>query len=321
MRVLQKIKAPILTLLALGGFFSGVWFAQSTVWAGVSTRSIESNAISGLVPSGEKLKPVLFGFDILGADIYWIKTVLYTGGNVRSEDKHGLYPLVNLVTDLDKSFWRAYKQGILLLPDVDQKKETKMLLEKAEKNMPDRWEPLYAAGFYYYFYENDYDTAIEKYKKCTEFSGCLGGAKRMIRNLETRRGKYFIAIEQYLEQIQDPELSDDDYDLFRKKVEESAKLLLLNDAAQKFIQQKESSEISGENLEKLSDLEGFEFLPEQETLQVVHLIQSNASIFEFDFILKNSGKILIEKKTLIPAFEVNEMKWSEEENRVRTRVF
>ena len=31
--------------------------------------------------------------------------------------------------------------------------------------MPNRWEPYFAGGFFYYFYENDYDTAIEKYKK------------------------------------------------------------------------------------------------------------------------------------------------------------
>jgi len=321
MNILAKIKTPFITIFILGIFFSGIGFAQNTLWDGVSTRSIEANAISGLIPNGEKLKPVLFGFDMLGADSYWVKTVLYTGGNVRNEEKKGLYPLVNLVTDLDSQFWRAYKQGILLLPDTDQKEETKKLIKKAEKNMPERWEPLYAGGFYYYFYENDYDTAIQYYKKCTTKKNCLGGAERMIRNLETRRGKYSIAIEQYLEEIQNPEISDDDYDLFRKKIEESAKLLVLNDAAQKFIKQKNSSENSQKELSALSDLENFSFIPDQETRQVVHLIQDNSSIFDFQFTLKNSGKIVIEKSTLLPAFKVNEMKWSKEENRVRTRVF
>ena len=321
MNILQKIKTPALTIFTLGIFFSGIGFAQNSIWEGVRNRSIEANEISGIVPSGEKLKPVLFGFDMLGADTYWVKTVLYTGGNVRSESKSGLYSLVNLVTDLDPQFWRAYKQGILLLPDTDQKEETKKLIKKAEENMPERWEPFYAGGFYYYFYENDYDTAIQYYKKCTTKKNCLKGAERMIRNLETRRGKYSIAIEQYLEEIQNPEISDDDYDLFRKKIEESAKLLVLNDAAQKFTKQKKLSENSPKELNSLSDLENFSFIPDQETLQVVQLIQNNSSIFDFQFTLNTDGEILIEKNTLLPAFKVNEMKWSKEENRVRTRVF
>jgi len=97
MNIVQKIKTQALTIFILVVFFSGIGFAQDSIWEGVSARSIESNAISGLIPNGEKLKPVLFGFDMLGADSYWVKTVLYTGGNVRNEEKKGLYPLVSLV--------------------------------------------------------------------------------------------------------------------------------------------------------------------------------------------------------------------------------
>ena len=315
--MLHKMKISLITIVLLGIFFSGIGFAQNTLWEGVSQRSVDEARMTGLVPSGEKLKPVLFGFDMLGADAYWLKTVQYSGSNVRSEDKAGLYPLVNLVTDLDTQFWQAYRNGILLLPDTNQLEETEKLIQKAETNMPERWEPLYAGGFYYYFYKNDYDTAIEKYKKCTEISGCLGGAERMIRNLETRRGKYSIAIEQYMAEIQNPEISDDDYDLFRKKVEESAKLLVLNDAAQQFIA---SEKNSGKHIEKLSDLEGFLFTPSLESQKVIGLLQNNKSLFNFTFTLQNN-QVLVNKNTLLPAFEVNEMEWSEEENRVRTRVF
>lgn len=311
--MLHKMKISLITIVILGIFFSGIGFANASLWKETNTRLLKLDSLPGVIPEGKDLKPLLFGFDHMGSDIYWVKMVLYTGGNALDEKKLSLYSFASLITDLDPKFWGAYRQAILILPDTGQKEETKSLLKKAEQNLPNRWEPFYRGGFYYYFYEDDYDTAIEKYKKCTEISGCLAGAERMIRNLETRRGKYFVAIEQYLSELQNPKISDDDYDLFRKKVEESAKLLVLNDAAKKFVAQEKS-------LTQLSDLENFSFVPDQETQKVINLIRNNPSLFPFQFSEKK-GKVLIDKKTLLPAFAVNEMEWSGKENRVRTQRF
>lgn len=70
------------------------------------------------LPSSQSLEIISFGFQKLVADIYWLKAVQYIGSNVLSEAyKKYLYTLLNLVTDIDPYFTKAYVIGQLLLPE------------------------------------------------------------------------------------------------------------------------------------------------------------------------------------------------------------
>jgi tetratricopeptide (TPR) repeat protein len=296
-------------------FFLGIGFSQHFLWNGINERKLESSGITGLIPSGEKIKPALLGFDMLGADMYWLKAVQYIGGNASDSKKESLYPLINLVTDLDPYFWEAYRFAILLLPDTGQVDETEKLIKKARKNMPHRWEPLYSGGYFYFFYKEDYEKSIEYYSACAALPECLGGAGRMVRNLETRRGKYPIAIEQYLEELQKPEITESDIDLFIQKVEESAKLAIINDAAKNFLEKNPEK-----NLETLQELENFTFSPSPESSAILSLLQKNTSVFPFQFQMQNN-QVTIRSQDLISPFENNPLLWSKEENRVRTEIF
>lgn len=281
------------------------------MWNNQWNRIITENEISGLIPDGKNITPSLLGFDHFAADLYWIKTIQYVGGNVRAK-KPALYNFANLITTIDPNFTKAYKLAILLLPDGGLLDETEKLIQKSEQENPENWEALFQAGFFYYYYKEDNEKALEYYEKCTRIKGCLGGAKRMIKNIQTRAGKYEVAIEQRLTDLFNPEISDEEYELTKKKIKEAADLLLLNDAAKQYAQKK------GEDITALENLIGFSFSPKNKN--ILPLLEKISPKLEYNYQI--SGQYFtVTKETITAAFETNKYEWDAENKKVRTRIF
>lgn len=77
-----------------------------------------------LLPKKEIAKYTSFGFKNTRADIYWLKTIQYIGGNaVGSDYKKYLFPILDLITDLNPYFEKPYLIGQLLLPEYNQRYE------------------------------------------------------------------------------------------------------------------------------------------------------------------------------------------------------
>jgi hypothetical protein len=83
------------------------------------------------LPKPELAAKTTFGFSNIIADMYWLQTIQYIGGNaISSEYKKFLFVILDLVTTLNPYFEHPYIIGMLLLPgndyqfDGDDTKET-----------------------------------------------------------------------------------------------------------------------------------------------------------------------------------------------------
>ncbi|MFK7780380.1 MAG: hypothetical protein QM490_04475 [Candidatus Gracilibacteria bacterium] len=76
------------------------------------------------LPTKETALNSSFGFKNLRADIYWLETIQYIGGNaIGSEYKKYLFQMIDLITELNPYFEHPYSIGQLLLPSYNQRYE------------------------------------------------------------------------------------------------------------------------------------------------------------------------------------------------------
>lgn len=132
------------------------------------------------IRSGPLAQRLALSFDSLVADVYWIRTVVYFGGQRRSErgskNFDQLFPLLDLVTSLDPHFRVAYRFGSIFLAEpppggpgrIDQAIQ---LLQKGLESDPQRWEYAQDIGFVYYWWESDYVRAAEWFRRAGEIPG------------------------------------------------------------------------------------------------------------------------------------------------------
>jgi hypothetical protein len=132
------------------------------------------------IRSGPLAKRLALSFDSLMADVYWIRAVVYFGGQRRSDrgvkNFDQLYPLLDLVTALDPHFRVAYRFGSIFLaerpPGGPGRTDLAIqLLQKGLEADPQRWEYAEDIGFVYYWWENDYVRAAEWFKRAGEIPG------------------------------------------------------------------------------------------------------------------------------------------------------
>lgn len=303
------MKKFIITSVILIFFFGGLYAAQQNLWEPQKKRMISENEIEGIIPNGKNFNTL--GFDHFVADMYWLKSIQYLGGNVFSTDRKGLFPLLDLVTDLNPKFSRAYKIGALILPDEGKLDETEILVLKGIEKNSDDWRMFYDAGFFYFYYKEDNEKALEYYEQCVQMKDCLLGGSRMVKNLKTRLGRYEVAIQERVEDLLNPDSSDEEIELAKKKIQESASLLLLNDAVKQYV-------LKGSTLQDIEDLKNFSFVPTNK--KFFHYLIKNQKYFGFEFTMQNN-KLIVDDVLLKTPYQYNHYLWSEEENRVRTRWF
>ncbi len=115
------------------------------------------------IPSGKYLKTAVIGYDQIASDFYWLKTIQYIGDKQRKITGYPMvYPLVDLVTDLDPLFDYAYQVAGILLAIYDRNIEkSNAILKKGLKNVSGVWQiPMYL-GFNYFFFLEDYTRAAK----------------------------------------------------------------------------------------------------------------------------------------------------------------
>ena len=126
------------------------------------------------------MRRLAMGFNAIWADIYWIRAVQYYGGTRLSvDDKKNydqLYPLLDITTSLDPQFNIAYRFGSILLSEgypngPGQTDQAIMLLQKAMREMPGKWQYLHDAGFVEYWWHRDAQAAADWFIKGSRLPG------------------------------------------------------------------------------------------------------------------------------------------------------
>lgn len=131
------------------------------------------------VRSGPLAERLALGFDNIVADVYWIRAVVYFGGQrqaTRQNQFDQLFPLLDLVTSLDPHFRIAYRFGAIFLAEPSPGGAGRpdlaiQLLQKGIAADPRRWEYVQDIGFIHYFWTRDYIRAAEWFKRAADVPG------------------------------------------------------------------------------------------------------------------------------------------------------
>jgi hypothetical protein len=123
------------------------------------------------VRSPAALQRFALEYDGLLADVYWIRTVQYYGGNrltpqLRKHHYELLYPMLDIATSLDPYFNIAYRFGAIFLgegyPGGPGRPDLAIaLLRKGIAMHPGKWQYYLDAGFVNYFHLHDYHAAAD----------------------------------------------------------------------------------------------------------------------------------------------------------------
>ena len=164
--------------VAITGLMAAAVAVQIVRDRGWQPYALESGVM--WIRSGPLASRLALSFDSLMADVYWIRAVVYFGGQRRMEGGaktyDQLYPLLDLVTSLDPHFRVAYRFGSIFLAEKPpggpgRTDQAIQLLEKGLAADPKRWEYAEDIGFVYYWWEGDYVRAAEWFKRAGEIPG------------------------------------------------------------------------------------------------------------------------------------------------------
>jgi hypothetical protein len=136
---------------------------------------------------GEQVKRLFPGFEALAADVYWLRTVQYFGGQrvfAGGRSFALLRPLIDITTSLDPRLDIAYRYGAVFLSEpqpigAGRPREGVEILEKGVRAQPTSWRLRQDLGFFHYLYLNDAATA----SKILAEAATLPGAAYWLKTL------------------------------------------------------------------------------------------------------------------------------------------
>jgi hypothetical protein len=137
--------------------------------------------------SGPHVRRLVPGFEDLAADVYWLRTVQYYGGQrlfAHGKKFELLLPLIDITTALDPRLTIAYKYGATFLCEPPPEGAGRCdqgikVLEKGVAAMPADWRLRQDLGFFHFIFRNDPQTAARVLLEAAE----LPGSAFWLRNL------------------------------------------------------------------------------------------------------------------------------------------
>jgi hypothetical protein len=146
--------------------------------------------------SGEHVKRLVPGFESLAADLYWLRTVQYFGGQRRfADDKRFelLQPLIDITTTLDPRLEVAYRYGAVFLSEAPplgagRPKEGVALLEKGVAALPEAWRLRQDLAFFHFLFLNDAHTASRVLLEAAEVEGAAFWLRTLAADLLAKGG-------------------------------------------------------------------------------------------------------------------------------------
>jgi hypothetical protein len=146
--------------------------------------------------SGEHVKRLVPGFEGLAADVYWLRTVQYFGGQrlfARGKRFELLRPLVEITTTLDPRLEIAYRYGATFLSEpaplgAGRPHEGIEVLERGVRALPLSWRLRQDLGFFHYLFLGDARTAARVLGEAALIPGAPFWLHTMAADLVARGG-------------------------------------------------------------------------------------------------------------------------------------
>ncbi len=180
------------------------------------------------VPEGRTLRIASLGQAHLVSTLYWLSAVQYIGepkADERGWDK--LYPLVDLVTDLDPRHGYAYQTAGIVLSAAGRLDESDRILLKGIAKGPPWWTFPYYVSFNYWFYRGDLEKGAEYARIAAARPGASEGVRHLALSLSSKSGSPEDAL-RVLEQVR-ATVQDE---VSAKAIDEQMKLAVLERDAQ-----------------------------------------------------------------------------------------
>lgn len=119
------------------------------------------------LPTGQQVRRMAPGLENVLADIYWLRTVQYFGGQrafAATQNFELLEPLIEITTTLDPRFELAYRYGAVFLAEphpngAGKPRAAMALLARAAELDPGSWRLRQDIGFFHFFYLHDSEEA------------------------------------------------------------------------------------------------------------------------------------------------------------------
>jgi len=146
--------------------------------------------------SGRQVKRLFPGFEALAADIYWLRTVQYFGGQRRfaaGKRFDLLLPLVEITTTLDPRLEIAYRYGAIFLSEpvplgAGRPREGVEVLAAGTRNLPGSWRLRQDLAFFHYIYLKDPQRAAAILLEATEIPGAAFWLRTLAADLLAKGG-------------------------------------------------------------------------------------------------------------------------------------
>jgi hypothetical protein len=129
--------------------------------------------------SGAQVRRLAPGLENLMADVYWLRTVQYFGGQSAFEAGRGfplLGPLIDITVTLDPRMEIAYRYGAIFLSEkppygTGRPQDGIALLERGVAALPQNWHLRQDLGFYHYLFLHDARKASEILEEAAKIPG------------------------------------------------------------------------------------------------------------------------------------------------------
>jgi hypothetical protein len=146
--------------------------------------------------SGEHVKRLVPGFENLAADIYWLRTVQYFGGQrlfVKDKRFELLRPLIDITTTLDPRFEIAYRYGAIFLSEppplgAGRPQEGVEVLARGVAALPDSWRLRQDFGFFHFLFLGDAHAAARILEDAARIPGAAFWLRTMAADLLAKGG-------------------------------------------------------------------------------------------------------------------------------------
>ena len=175
------------------------------------------------LPEGKALSFLSPGAKLSIANAYWLATVQYIGDqHLNKGDYEELYPLVDLVTDLDPLHGYAFQTGGIVLSTTGRLEESDRILKKGMEQGPNWWTYPFYLAFNDYYYRGNYESASRWAGIAARTPGASTNIAHLALSLEVKGGdpEAGLALVQEL-------LKTTDDDTVRERLEEQEKLARL----------------------------------------------------------------------------------------------
>lgn len=147
--------------------------------------------------SGRQVRRFVPGLENLMADIYWLRTVQYYGGQraFAKEKRYDLLvPLADITTTLDPRLEIAYRYGAIFLAEpypggAGRPEAAVALLERGVKAMPENWRLRQELGFFKFFFLHDHKGASEVLLEAAKIPGAPFWLETLAADILARGGE------------------------------------------------------------------------------------------------------------------------------------